>query len=396
MKAKLLLCFIICTVLTILQSGVNAETLRIGLVRRFKNVQEVSITSTGSFSIVDANGNTLLAPGAGETFALRLKGCKIELTGPDESKQIVESGVIFKSTSPNCIAIIPKSGQQVGKYRGDISAIASDNGIFLVNIVDLEDYLTGVLPAEMPADFKSEALKAQAVAARTYALANRGKHIGSGFDLCDDTHCQLYTGVAGEKPQTTKAVKDTTALVAVYNGKLISAQYCGDCGGITQDGGQPYLTSVQDQDANGSDYCEHNGHEWSQSWKMEEFVKLLKKAYPALEGVTGISVTDTDASGRASNISIEADSGTINVSAAKIRTLLGSTFIKSTAFTVSVDGDTVTFEGKGAGHGVGLCQRGANGLASSPSNFTFEQILKHYYTGIEIHPLSTVTAHNGP
>jgi stage II sporulation protein D len=243
----------------------------------------------------------------------------------------------------------------------------------------------------MPPSFNLEALKAQAVAARTYAWHNRDKHGKQGWDLCDSTDCQAYLGAAGEKPSTSEAIKQTEGLVLVHNGALISAQYCSDCGGATKNGNEPYLRSVADRaDANSADFCEHNGHSWTKSWSVEEFESILKKAYPELRGIESISGDNMDATGRVNDVKIDAKAGSICMNSVKLRRMLGLTTIKSTVFTVSIEDGNVIFNGKGFGHGVGLCQYGANGLAAAPNNFTYDRILKHYYQDVDIVQLDSL------
>jgi stage II sporulation protein D len=248
----------------------------------------------------------------------------------------------------------------------------------------------------MPADFHIEALKAQAIAARTYAYACRERHCDQSFDLCDVTHCQMYLGATAERASTTEAVKRTDGMVAVHNGKLITANFCSDCGGATADGGKPYLVSVSDRfEGGGEDYCEHDSHTWTKNWKLSELESKLKKVCRGLKGLKSLSVTENDPSGRVITVDIQAEEGSTTVSGIKLRSLLGVDELKSTLFTIKVEDDQVTFDGKGYGHGVGLCQFGANGLASSPCNYTFDRILKHYYKDIELVQVSSASELNG-
>ena len=374
-----------------LAAGVRAETLRIGLIRHFKAVAEVSISSTADFRITDSSGSPVAAAPAGERITLSAKDGAITLTRADGTSSTVGKEVEAAASSPDALIILSTPDCPSAQYRGRIAARAVERRISLVNVVDVEDYLCGVVPSEMPSGFKLEALKAQAVAARTYACANRGRHAEQGYDLCDSTHCQVYLGAAGERPSASQAVKETAGLVAIYRGRLISAQYCSDCGGTTQAGGTEYLASVIDRpEEGGADYCEHDGHSWTKTWPIADLEKLLQKSFPRLRGLRSLLVMETDASGRAIQVKIEADSGAETIMGSQLRDLLGRTSIKSTAFVVKIENGGVIFEGRGSGHGVGLCQFGANGLASPPHNCTFEQILKHYYRGVEVVPLSSL------
>jgi peptidoglycan hydrolase-like amidase len=140
------------------------------------------------------------------------------------------------------------------QYRGIFVLRASSKGLVLVNIVNLEDYLKGVVPEELSPDrfHGYEALKAQAVAARTYAIRNLGSYRDLGFDLCDTPRCQVYGGLSAERGESNRAVEETKGEVALYKGKLINALYTSTCGGMTEDVqnvfeglAQPYLKSTE-------------------------------------------------------------------------------------------------------------------------------------------------------
>ncbi|HOK53840.1 MAG TPA: SpoIID/LytB domain-containing protein [Armatimonadota bacterium] len=365
--------------------------LRIGLISRFKNQPIITVSATAEFRIYDSSGAVLSTIPAAERVTLSVKDSKTILSRTDGSSGILDRLIIIDCASNEGILLLASNDCPIAEYHGKIEVKLNDDKLSCVNIVDLEDYVRGVLPSEMPSTFHLEALKAQAVAARTYAWNSRGRHGKSGFDLCDSTDCQVYHGAAYEKPSTSEAVKQTAGQVLVYNGKLISAQFCSDCGGITKSGGQAYLSSVVDRPAQGDcDYCEHKGHTWSKSWPVAEFEKILAKTYSDLGGLKDISVTDTDETGRVTDLSIKADKGSRTISGTRLRTMLGNTVIKSTIFSVKIEDGNVIFEGKGYGHGVGLCQWGANGMASEPHNHTYDKILKHYYTDVEIVDLSSV------
>lgn len=371
--------------------GASAESLRIGLVRQLKEVPEITVSSMAGFTVSDSVGNVISTAGAAGTATISAEKGILKLTRVDDGSAAVGKTIVIASPSPDALLTLSSSACKFAQYRGKIEVKPGKIGLLVVNIVDLEDYIRGVLPSEMPPSFNIEALKAQAVAARTYAWMNRDRHKHLGYDLCDSTHCQVYHGALNEKASTSKAVAETEGRVIVYDGKLIWAQYCSDCGGITQDGGKPYLRSVSDSpEGGGADYCSHSGHSWVKSWSLPEFEKLLAKSYPKLQGIKSVKVAGIDSSNRVNEVEIDAESGMLSITGTRIRNLLGNTTIKSTVFTVKLADGKVTFEGRGFGHGVGLCQFGANGLAAAPNNYTFEQILKHYYSGVEIVPISSV------
>lgn len=377
----------VCIILS-LAAYCQAEPVRVGLVRQFSSASSITIHSADEMSVLDSKDATVKVQ-AGEQVTLARNNGGIDLRRADGTS--VQLGDKSEIVTTGTAISISRQGSSESSFRGKIEAAVDGQGLSLVNVVEVEDYLPGVLPSEMPVGFHPEALKAQAVAARTYAYAGRGRHGKQGYDLCDATHCQVYLGVRGEKAPTTQAVRDTAGLVAVYEGKLISALYSSDCGGMTQDGGKPYLVSVSDRIENGGvDHCERNGHSWTKSWSLPEFEALLRKPFPSLTGIKSMAVSSADGSGRVGEVKIESEDGDKTITGSSLRNLLGFAVIKSTAFTVKVEEGNIVFEGKGFGHGVGLCQFGANGLAGPPNNYTFEQILKHYYRGIEVMPVSQV------
>lgn len=259
--------------------------------------------------------------------------------------------------------------------------------------MELEDYVFGVVAGEMPANAEPAALRAQAVAARTFAalhMAGRAR-CKSGAEVCDSPSCcQAYAseeelrerwGAAfGENAAKLRAaVEDTRGLVAVYDGELISALYHASSGPATESSEEvfacalPYLVSVSS--------CEGE-HEvvTRQEFSAREVVERINAAYPEANMSLPLSPFDLDiwgrsVSGRVQLIRI----GETVIPGSALRRVLG---LKSTGFEVEKNGDTVAFTCFGYGHGVGMSQTGANEMAKSGS--TFEQILKHFYTGTEL------------
>ncbi|MBI2844339.1 MAG: SpoIID/LytB domain-containing protein [Armatimonadetes bacterium] len=372
-------------------SRADADVVRIGLIREFKLQPEVSIRSLSEFYIADPSGHILATCAAQEEIKLAAKDGSVEFSRPNGASAFIGTEAQITTSLPDSAICITNPAGSTREYRGKIIVKGNERGLSFVNVLDIEDYLLGVIPSEMPFGFNLEALKAQAVAARTYAWSHLGRHSKIGYDLCDSTDCQVYLGAMAEKPSPTQAVIETLGLVATYHGRLIQANYCGDCGGVTQHGGKPYLISVSDRSEDGGpDYCEHERHSWTRSWPVAEFEILLRKLLPDLSGLKSISTGEADGTGRVREVRIEAEKGLSTIPALSLRNLLGNMVIRSTVFATRIEDGCVIFEGRGYGHGVGMCQFGANGLAASPNNYTFDRILKHYYQGIEIVPISSI------
>jgi stage II sporulation protein D len=319
-------------------------------------------------------------------------------------------------------------------YRGVAEVRANSAGSLAgINELPMEHYLYGVVPRELgPTVFPElEALKAQAVAARTYALSGLGKRANDGYDLLATTADQVYGGYAAEHPLSTQAVDETAGIAAVYDGKLITALYSSTAGGHTADNEEafnsaavPYLRGVPD--AERGQAFEHvpslevfrshanarslrnakegdfeadwaRFHRWSFEWTAQEISDVISvHAGQPVGKVLAITVTERGPSGRALAIEYVTEAGTFTDTRDHIRTSLkfinasgAQQNLLSTLFFIEPVTDRRTGEvegfvayGGGFGHGVGLSQTGAVGMAEKGR--TYEEILKHYYRGIEL------------
>ena len=321
-------------------------------------------------------------------------------------------------------------------YRGDIEVgRRPESDLTVINIVPFEQYLYGVVPVEMEAGSHPEALKAQAVAARTYALNCLGKHGDLGFDLCCTSYCQVYKGYSAEKASTNSAVDATKGKKVMYNGQLAKVFYFSSSGGKTEDVENvwgvplPYLKSVEDNYENGKS----RNYSWQAVYAADEIKNIMIDRKIDLGNILGITINKLSQAGRVTeltvkgtkgertytrygcktflsrlcsqwyDISTDADAYAVNSSPEKIRVQLegkravskeGEKTIGSSSDKVFIIGagslkrsipavpSAYTFTGSGWGHGVGMSQEGAKGMANA--GFTYEQILKHYFIGTEI------------
>ena len=269
--------------------------------------------------------------------------------------------------------------------RGDVSTlrvkILSENRVVTIPV---EEYVLGVLSVEAAVEDEIEALKAQAIVSRTYALKNAGRHASEGFDLCSNTHCQQY--VNGDSPPPEKirrAVTDTTGEVLhETGGQTADAYFHAACGGYTANfeslwgtPGPSYLRGVRD------DYCTNMpNHDWTDEIPAAQLAKAL-----ASDRLTDIVVTKRDATGRAETLSIEGERRR-QIRGWEFKLIVGRALgwnvLKSSRFSVSRRGSMFVFRGSGFGHGLGLCQNGAHVLARRGG--TFEKILKKYFPGTRV------------
>jgi stage II sporulation protein D len=245
----------------------------------------------------------------------------------------------------------------------------------------------------------SDALKAQAIASRTYALGNLGRFEADGFDVDDSTRSQQYQGMDGETPATIEAVDDTRGKVLVYQGKLIDAYFSQDCGGVTaidESGEHPYFQAVVDSPGDGQpEYAAISAyHDWDCRFSQDELTKLLDKdPRTRVANFTSLTLDSLDASGRIKTATVSDNDGTMKtVSGPELRQILGYDTLKSTrvSLTVKSNGDYV-FHGHGWGHGFGMSQVGATAMAGPPYNKSYVDILTHYYVGTRIVDYSDIS-----
>ncbi len=297
---------------------------------------------------------------------------------------------------------------QVGRltrhYPDALLLTATPRGLSLVNEAGMERYLEGVVGAECPALFHPEAIRAQAVAARSYSY--RKAYFGAA-ELDDTTRCQVYLGVGGVRPQIRDAVRATSGLCALYQGEVIDAVYSADCGGRTESsesawrGGKviPYLRSVVDAPSpESAEYCSVNrSHVWKSTITWSRLRSLAGKAVRTAAEALRLKLLEFSESGRVAKLLLGpasaleaavpragADTGSRLFRGEEWRNLLGPSVVRSLRFEVRATPEGLVLTGRGYGHGVGLCQYGANGMAKAGAGF--QEILTHYYTGAEVAP----------
>ncbi len=308
------------------------------------------------------------------------------------------------------------------RYFGAVyTAIGIDGKLVAVNAITADKLLAGLVPSETFPDAPVEALKAQAVAARTELLQKIGtRHFGDPFLLCSNQHCQVYSGAGKEHPRTTKAVNRTRGQVLMStDGTLVDARYSASCGGHSEDndhiwGGEanPTLRASVDANANhefykryrdgitevnlprflgetSGAYCAStrysNGRfRWTRSMSVADLSDRIASHYPAVGTIRRIVAKKRGRSGRISVLELYGSRANATAHGdLHIRRLLGG--LKSTLFTVEKQGDSFLFTGAGFGHGVGMCQVGAIGMAEQ--KHSFGDILSHYYPGSRLRRL---------
>jgi stage II sporulation protein D len=215
--------------------------------------------------------------------------------------------------------------------------VPSAGGLAVVNVLPVEDYLKGVLKMEVNPAWPMEALKAQAIVARTYAIKHRGRHKSEGFDLCALPHCQVYRGVNAEDPKLDQAIKVTSGMVITYQGNLALVFYHADSGGYTADakdvwgGSYPYLRPIAEPFSYQSPYSQ-----WSLSLSLKEIENRLRRAGFDVGALLDLQFENTSPGGRVDSVILNGSMGTQKVSGHAFRMAIGPNELRSTAF--SVDG----------------------------------------------------------
>lgn len=347
------------------------ETMRIAMS---ETRDEVQVSGRGLALGLDAE-ESAFNPMGKNRVTVRRRGRKLEVDGAP----IVGDAVRFRGGWVADDAGVPgdvplRAGDM--EVRGDVVVRLYRDGLQLINVIPLEEYLAAVLGSEMPVSFPSEALKAQAVAARTYALQKKLEAYGSAFYLGSSVLHQVYGGVTSEDARTRAAVEATRGEVLTYELAPIEAYFHASCGGHTESGQAalqrdlPYLRPVD---------CPCGKlptSRWSATVSEQELREALKGS------PEGLRITGRTATHRVTHVST-ADGTSLD--GARFRERLGYTKLKSLDFEVEKTAHGYVFNGRGYGHGAGLCQWGAKVFADE--GWSYKDILSHYYPGAELQHL---------
>ena len=269
------------------------------------------------------------------------------------------------------------------RYRGNFYIIVKHNKFIVVNELDIENYLKGVVGREMSNTWPNETIKAQVVVARTYALKTLGKHKKDGFDLCDKQDCQVYGGCEAEYANVSQAVDETRDEVVCFGNEIASVFYHSSCGGHTEN-----ITNVWGQ--NGLEYlkgrrcsyCKNSPtFEWDVTIDYDDITDACRKKGYKVGDINRLKIRSYTKAGRVKELSLFWENASISVKGEEFRRLF-SNILKSTMFDITNKKKGVYFSGKGLGHGIGMCQYGAKGLGEKGSSY--KDIIEFYFSGTEI------------
>lgn len=316
-------------------SAEKSPILRVGI---FLDQTEINIGGDGTFRIYNLKSKSLVSEERNKIIKMLPHNKGIEILGKG-----VYSGPINIIPVGNTKIIVIINGQKY-RYRGNIEIVIDRDykKLNVINIIGIEEYLYGVLKKEISPRWPTETLKAQAVAARTYAIFNMNKYIDKGYNISASTDSQAYGGVNHEDSLTNKAVDETRGMIMTYKGKLINAVYHSDSGGYTEDSENvwgsflPYLRSVKSKF---EEKVSPPHHTWSYSINEKDLTEKLQKQGYTVNSVVSIEAANKSETGRISELVFITDNNeVINMKANDFRSLIGANLIRSTLFNIEVIG----------------------------------------------------------
>ena len=352
-----------------IQAAVLDETIRIAIV---KSASEVTV----------AGEAILVTNEVGAPLAMSLP-----VTVKTQKDGLLAGGKLYQRltfSSPSVVYVNNKP------YRGFAELSVADKGILVVNQLPLEDYLVGLINCEISSAWPIEAVKAQAIIARTYALNRKSSRMTAPYHLESSVIDQVYDGSLIEDNRARRAVLETTGEVLTFGGEIIQAFYHSSCGGRTEDSENVWGASLSYLKGVECLYCltSPSGTVWECKLSLKDIEERLRVGGYKITGLYEIKPGPLNSRGRISNVSLLAAKGSITITGDQFRKALGYGVIKSTRFTLKNSNDEISFSGTGNGHGVGLCQWGSKQRALD--GFSSTEILSYYYPGTQLKKLSEI------
>lgn len=379
---KIILCIFLCTTTLLFAATEDID---------FNNIIDNSLGQNINVGITKYQASTVYAQiqggsaflKAGQTYVTLPTGTTITLTSSGGmvgyNGKLYAQVYLVKSSVLTLIGL-SKDGKNFSSYRGDFLFIIENGNIIPIDTITTEEYLYSVVPSEIGTSFPTEAIKAQAVAARTYLYYNLEHSKYQNYDVKDSTDSQMYLGYARENKMVNSCVNATTNQVMLYNGQPIQAFFSSDAGPYTADplyvwgSSIPYLKPVDDTN--------FQGYSPKPTWNYSVSLASLSSMF-------GFQVTNLQILGKNNGRVIKVlinGAYSKTLTGQQFREKLGYTNIKSTQFDISTSSQGVVFNGCGFGHGVGMSQWGAYGMAKK--GYTYPQILMHYYSNITLQAIN--------
>lgn len=346
----------------------NNNYIRVAIVR---DTDSLGLSVRGFYKITDSNTHKILASGKHlKTTVIPAKeGILVGGVNYNVNKLFIEAD------DPQAIAINNR------KFRGNVEVVKKENlHLLVVNHIELEAYVKGILYHEVSHYWPREALEAQAIVCRTYAVYQMGQGALKDYDVTSDIYSQVYGGKASERYRTNKAVIGTQGKILKYRGKVFPAYFHATCAGHTEDASLLWNIDIAALKGVACGFCKDSPHfNWHYVSSLKQIKEALQKSgYKECANISAMVILGRDASGRITDLKIETGNNKeIKISAKDFRNIVGPNLLRSTNFAVDIAGLDAVFSGFGWGHGVGMCQWGAYFMAKQ--GYTAEQILKYYY-----------------
>jgi stage II sporulation protein D len=351
-------------------AGDNAHYIRVNILR---DIESLALRIDGPFQIMDFNKNTVLSKGRNINTTVTAYKNGILIGGMN----LNSDNIFLKSQDDNPIAIDER------RFRGEIHFIRKDEHLSVINYIELEDYIKGILYHEVSHYWPQEALRAQAIVCRTFALYQMDKNSRKEYDVTNDIYSQVYGGKTSERYRTNQAVQETKGLVLNYKGEIFPTYYHATCAGATEDASLVWDTDIPPLRGVVCNFCKGSPHyKWHAVLSQEELKEKLAGAGFKINSINNILAEDKSKSGRILNLKIIGLPEDIQLPAKDFREIVGPNVIKSTNFKADVIDRDIIFDGLGWGHGIGLCQWGAYFMAKQ--GYTYREILQYYYPGSSI------------
>lgn len=331
---------------------------------------QVSVVIKDAFELIEPVSNRSIVKGRGYNRTVRLEAGRLS-----DERILYDERAFFKTGKKNYFFIDGRA------YRGDLELLVENGMILAVNHVPLEDYLKSVVPSEVSIQWRHEALKAQAVAARTYSYYHILTNKHRLYDI--PLGRQEYKGMDAEHPKTSWAVDVTFGEVMTYRGEVFVAYFHAVCGGYTADAQYVWSNSNGLPGNTPCPFCKGSRYDsWSYKVSAAEVGRLLKQNGYKINDVSRIYPQDKfDKFPRVRSVAVVGSKKFI-IPVNQFRAILGFANIRSSVFEVEKKGNNFIFTGRGWGHGVGLCQYGAKALAEK--GYKYNDILDLYYPGMHL------------
>lgn len=308
-------------------------------------------------------------------------GASTMVTGDSAGFRI--GSILWMGTTLDCDSAADQVVINKKRYHGHFHIHRSDAGLLtVVNVLDVDSYLIDVLHREVSPSWPVETLKAQAIAARTYALFQRQLNSQNPYDMVATVHDQVYGGISARTDRISQAVASTSGYVLLRKGKLAKAYYSACCGGAAASPSDvwpnaPVTTPREDP------YCARApNRDWSYTISQSDLIARLAKKNVRCETISDLRAIRSANGTRIYKIEIVTPHDTIPITGNAFREALGYSYIKSTWFDWTKEKEGWRFTGRGFGHGAGMCQWGAKGMAEA--GFASDKILTFYYPGTQL------------